>query len=81
MPNSHTALQILKKYGPMAVTSINKSGETALNDYNDICTMFRDKIDYIIESNEISSNVSSTVIEVNQFGFKVLRQGDIKIKD
>ena len=51
------------------------------DDYNDICTMFSDKIDYIIESNEISSNVSSTVIEVNQFGFKVLRQGDIKIKD
>ena len=81
MPNSEVALEILRKYGPMAVTSVNKSGEIALNDYSDICSLYGDKIDYIVESNEVSSNVSSTVIEVNESGVKVLRQGDIKIKD
>ena len=48
MPNSKIALTILKKYGPMAVTSINKSGSKALNDYQEIVNLFGDKIDYII---------------------------------
>ena len=79
MPNSKIALTILKKYGPMAVTSINKSGSKALNDYQEIVNLFGDKIDYIIESDEESSNISSTVIEVLDSDIKVIRQGDIII--
>lgn len=79
MPNSKTALEILKKFGPMAVTSINESGSEALNDYDLINSIYGDKIDYIIESNESSSNISSTVIEINDEEVKVIRQGDIII--
>lgn len=79
MPKSDTALAILRKYGPMAVTSVNKSGEDALNSYQEIYDNFKDKIDYVIESNEISSNVSSTVVEVDNEYIRVIREGDIKI--
>lgn len=77
MPNSATALEILRKFGPMAVTSVNKSGSVALNTYEEIESCFNDSIDYIIESNETSSNISSTVIEVMDDDIRIIRQGDI----
>lgn len=80
MPKSETALAILKKYGPMAVTSVNKSGEEALNSYQEIFDNYQGKIDFIIESDEVSSNVSSTVVEIDNDYINVLRQGDIIIK-
>lgn len=79
MPNSKIALAILKKYGPMAVTSVNKSGEPALNSYKEIMDNYHDLIDCIIESNEVSSNVSSTVIEVTDDYIRLVRQGDVFI--
>lgn len=80
MPNNKDALKILQKYGPMAVTSINKSGEAPINDYEQIVLKYRDKIDYIIDGDEESSNVSSTVIEIIENDIKVIRQGNIIIK-
>lgn len=79
MPNNKVALDILKKHGPMAVTSINKSGETPLNEYGEIVINYQDKINYIVEGNEKSSNVSSTVIEIIDNEIKILRQGNIII--
>lgn len=80
MPNNKTALEILKKYGPMATTSINISGEEPLNNYNDIVNQFGCQIDYIIESNEESSNISSTVIEIKDGNINVIRQGNIIVR-
>ena len=79
MPKSKIALAILQKYGPMAVTSVNKSGEAPLNTFDEINNAYQNEIDYIIESNESSSNVSSTVIEINQENIKIIRQGNIII--
>ena len=36
MPKSNIALAILQKYGPMAVTSVNKSGEAPLNTFDEM---------------------------------------------
>lgn len=80
MPKSETALSILRKYGPMAVTSVNKSGEEALNSYQEIFDNYQNKIDFIVEDDEKSSNVSSTVVEVDNEYIRVIREGDIKIK-
>ena len=63
----------------MAVTSVNKSGEPALNSYEEIMDNYHDLIDCIIESNEVSSNVSSTVIEVTDDYIRLIRQGDVFI--
>ena len=80
IPNSKVALDILDKFGPMATTSINLSGEAPLNDYKSIVDAFGDKIDFIIEDSEPSTNVSSTVIDATTDTFKVLRAGNIEIK-
>lgn len=79
IPNSKIALSILEKTGPLATTSVNISGLDPLNKYEDIIKAFNDKIDFIINENEISSNVSSTIIDVSNNSIKIVRQGQIKI--
>lgn len=80
IPNDETALEILRKVGPIATTSINISGYQPLNDYHEIEKEFGDRIDFLYEKNVISSNVSSTVIDCTKKDIKILRQGEIKIK-
>lgn len=80
MPNNKIALEILQKFGPLATTSINHSGDISLNDYNEIKELYNEKIDYIFENDEESSNVSSTVIEIKGDEIIVLRQGNIEIE-
>lgn len=79
MPNSKVALQILKHFGLMTTTSVNISGQPAINNLQEIIDNFGDKIDYIVTDLETTSNVSSTVISCINGNIKVLRQGDIKI--
>mgnify|MGYP003297145505 CR=1 FL=1 len=80
MPNSKVALKILNKFGIMPTTSINISGSLPLNDIDEIIKQFKNKIDYIVTDREITSKVSSTVIDATTKDIIVLRQGDIKIK-
>lgn len=79
MPNNKIALDILKKFGPLATTSINHSGEDALNNYETIKRLYEEKIDYIFENDEDSSNVSSTVIEIKGDEIIIIRQGNIEV--
>ena len=79
MPNSQIALQILNKFGLMATTSVNLSGQQPLNNLEDIANNFGNEIDYIIIDQEEISNVSSTVIDVSRKPYKIIRQGNIQI--
>lgn len=79
MPNSNIALQILNKFGLMATTSVNISGSEPLNNTEDIIKYFSDDIDYLVIDKENTSNISSTVVDVTNETYKVLRQGDIKL--
>lgn len=80
IPNSFIALKLLNKVGPLATTSINISGDVALNDYHEIDKQFGDEIDYLLTINSNSSNVSSTIIDCTSNQIKVIRQGEIKIE-
>ncbi len=75
IPKDTTALRILEKYGPMAVTSLNISSEPALLSFEDTLA-FKNRVDYIVKGRDLSS-ISSTVYDcVNN---KILRQGTILI--
>ena len=62
IPNSKNALEVLKKFGPLATTSVNISGQVPLNNYEEIAQVFGTQIDYIVGKNENSSNISSTIL-------------------
>jgi L-threonylcarbamoyladenylate synthase len=76
IPDDKIAIQILKTFGPMAVTSLNLSTEPAILKYEDTLS-YLDKVDYIVKGKNLSS-ISSTVYDpIND---KVFRQGEIVIK-
>lgn len=77
IPDSKVARKILKHFGVMKVTSMNLSGESPLNNINDIIKNFEDEIDYLIIDEEKHSNVSSTIIDVTTTPFKVIRSGEL----
>ncbi|MCF7930256.1 MAG: threonylcarbamoyl-AMP synthase [Acholeplasmataceae bacterium] len=77
IPNHPKALEIIKKYGVLRVTSLNKSGEPPLSDINEIKDQFGSMIDEIYEQTEDQSHVSSTVVDLTVKPLKILRQGTI----
>ena len=77
MPNSKIALTILNHFGLLATTSVNISGNTPINDVDEIIKNFSNDIDYLVIDKEQTSNISSTVVDVTTENYKVLRQGDI----
>ncbi|MDE7264625.1 MAG: threonylcarbamoyl-AMP synthase [Anaeroplasmataceae bacterium] len=79
IPNSRLALEILKEMGPMLTTSVNESGKAPLNEYEEIKSIYKDDVDQIYPPMEISSNVSSTVIDCTEEQIRVLREGTITI--
>lgn len=81
IPNCDIALKILKENGPMLTTSVNESGHVPLNEYDDIKRDYNDLVDYIYDTNTHSSNISSTVVLINDNEFKILRAGEITLDD
>ncbi|XMB86716.1 L-threonylcarbamoyladenylate synthase [Mycoplasmatota bacterium WC44] len=74
IPNSKVALEVLKNFGPMAVTSVNISGEDSKLDLEGV-TEFN--IDYVITDKETSLDISSTVVDISTDTPIVLREGAI----
>ncbi len=84
IPNHQKALEIIKKYGVLRVTSLNKSGEPPLSDINQIKDQFGASVREIYEQNYDQSHVSSTVVDLTTKPLKILRKGTISeesIKD
>ncbi len=76
IPGNKISLEILKKYGPMVVTSLNLSNQAPITKYIDI-HKFHDKVDYIIQGGDLYE-IPSTVYDLTQK--KVLRQGGVVIQ-
>lgn len=75
IPNDETAISILEKNGPMAVTSLNLSTEPAILKYGEVLE-YNNQVDYIVKGIDLNS-ISSTVYDcINK---KTLRDGEIKI--
>ncbi len=79
IPNSMVTLEILNHLGLVTTTSVNISTEEPLNDPKLIEEYFSDFLDYLIIDESSQSKTSSTIIDVSNHSFKILRQGEIKI--
>lgn len=79
IPNNHVSLSILDYLGFIATTSVNLSNSEPLNNKEDIEKYFSEYIDYLIVDETHLSKVSSTIVDVTNKPFKVIRSGDIKI--
>ena len=79
IPNHELALKILKENGPMATTSVNDSGEAAMNNYDEIYNKYHNKVKTIYKSDIKSSSLPSTVVDITKDEVKVLREGAISL--
>lgn len=76
IPDSVIARSILKKNGPMFVTSLNESNQPAIVNYKDTLR-YNEVVDYIVYGNDLDSIASTVYDTINS---KTIRHGNIVIK-
>lgn len=78
IPKSKIALEILKKLGPLAVTSVNYSGESSAEELQEVLKF---DIDYVVTNKVKSGNVASTVVDISTNPPMIIREGTISFKE
>ena len=81
IPDCKVALDILNENGPMLTTSVNESGYSPINEYDEIVNKYEVVVDKIYKPTQKSSNVSSTVVMIIENDIKILREGAITLND
>lgn len=90
VPNHALARHLLAHTGPLATTSVNRSGQPALEDMGDIAAQFPGLLllsqaaiaelkTQLGEFSQIASGIPSTVIRWQSQAWQVLRQGSVQI--
>ena len=82
IPNNKIALSILEKFDyPLAVTSVNISGQKEGIAVEDFIDEFENKVDVIIDGGKSEIGIPSTIIKVNEEKIETIRQGTIKVEE
>lgn len=78
MPDHETALDLLQRAGPLAVTSANRSGDPETLDDESAFAIFGDQVAAYVRG-VCLGGVASTVVDATSDSLKVLRQGDVDL--
>jgi L-threonylcarbamoyladenylate synthase len=78
IPNHENARTILRATGPLATTSVNRSGEPALTERGAIAAQFPELL-LPEDFGDPGSGQASTVLNWNGAGWDILRQGSVFI--
>lgn len=76
IPDSDFVLSLLKKVGPMLVTSANLSQHSNTTSTQEVLNQLDGRIDLVVDG-KTSDNIASTVVDVSQDEIKILRAGKI----
>lgn len=76
IPDSEFVLSLLKKVGPMLVTSANLSQHPNTTSTQEVLNQLDGRIDLVVDG-KTSDNIASTVVDVSQDEIKILRAGKI----
>lgn len=78
--SNNTALnKLIEKVGPLLTSSANLPGETTAGNVKSAKKYFGDKIDFYVDSGDLSGQKSSTLIRIVGDTVEVLRQGAVEI--
>ena len=77
VPDSELTLELLKKTGPLAVTSANISGQEDITNERDAEAVFGDKIGHYLQGSALHGS-GSTIVDFRDEEFKVIREGPLK---
>lgn len=81
MPNHPVALALLRRTGPLAVTSANRSGQANTCTAAEVLTQLKGRIHLILDGGTTPGGVPSTVVDCTVEQPVVLRQGPISLAD
>ena len=77
VPDNELTLELLKKTGPLAVTSANISGQEEITNEKDAESVFGDKIGHYLQGSALHGS-GSTIVDFRDEEFKVIREGPLK---
>ncbi len=81
IPDHRFVLDLLQHVGvPMLVTSANLSDHPSCTTYAEVMEQLGGRIDAIVEG-ECGSGVASTIVDVTEKPFKILREGTISLSE
>ena len=80
IPDDRFVLKLLKKAGPMFVTSANISGEPAACDEKEVLRQLDGRIEAVVRG-KAGTGVASTIIDCTGEELKCLREGTISYKE
>lgn len=81
MPNHPIALKLLRRIGPLAVTSANLSGQENANTADEVYKQLNGRVHLILDGGRTSGGVPSTVVNCTTPVMTILREGPISRKD
>lgn len=81
VPDNDFIQAILKEVGqPIISTSVNYSGQPAMNDIMEIIREFEDKVDLIVDAGILPPSLPSTIVDISGSNPILVRQGKIEVK-
>jgi len=77
MPDHPVALALLRRIGPLAVTSANISGQENANTAEEVLRQLNGRVHLILDGGKTEGGVPSTVVDCISGSMSILRQGPI----
>lgn len=81
MPDHPIALTLLRRIGPLAVTSANLSGQENTNSAEEVLRQLDGRVHLILDGGRTSGGIPSTVVDCVSSPLTILRQGPITLED
>jgi tRNA threonylcarbamoyl adenosine modification protein (Sua5/YciO/YrdC/YwlC family) len=79
MPDHPAALALLKRTGPLAVSSANKSGSPAAQDVADAERQLGDSVAVYLDGGQAPGGVASTIVDATGPVLRVVREGAVTL--
>ena len=80
MPDHPIALALLRKIGPLAVTSANISGQENTNTAEEVNRQLNGRVHLILDGGRTSGGIPSTVVDCTSSSLTILREGPINLE-
>jgi len=80
MPDHPTALALLARTGPLAVSSANKTGQPAAFTAREAFVQLQDSVSIYLDAGQVPGGVASTIVDATGDLLRVVRAGAITIE-
>ncbi|MBP3400066.1 MAG: threonylcarbamoyl-AMP synthase [Erysipelotrichaceae bacterium] len=80
IPDHRFVLDLLESAGPMLVTSANLSDHPSCKTYSEVMEQLDGRIDAIVDG-PCGSGIASTIVDVTEKPYKILREGTISLNE